>query len=249
MSNDIGIIESYIISGKTQLEISLILNVTPSTVYNRIRKKYKNENFQKIRERLTGSRYTVSTKQKRSIISKKQKPSLVKKIDKNVLESLILKDLYLTDICKLLNVTDPTLNKFIKKHYNCTFKYLREKITGEKVTRATINKLKNNIHYIFKNSKDFNILGRLYLLKVYNEKEEFYKIGITRTDVGSRYKSSMLRHFYKYTIEEEIEGNLFNLYQIEQSLKKIYSNYSYTPTYRFDGRTECFSIYIPLKIL
>ena len=248
VESDVSIIELYIIDGKTQLEISRMLNVTPGTVGNRLKKRYGNIGVQKIREKLTGDRYTTSTKAKRSAISRRKKPSLIKTIDKSILESLILKDLHLKDICKLLKVTDPTLNKFIKLNYNCTFRYLREKFTGEKVPKDTIEKLKNNIHYIFKNTNACNLTGRLYLLKVYNADEIFYKIGITRSTVHNRYISSRLNCFYKYKIEEEITGNLLEMYKAEQSLKRIYCNYAYTPIHKFDGRTECFSIYIPLKL-
>lgn len=246
---DVCTIEYYIKEGKTQLEICKILGVSTGTVANRLKQRYGSIGFQKIRERLTGSRYTLSTKIKRSNISKRAKPTLVKTIDKNILESLILKDLHLKEVCKLLCVTDPTLNKFIKANYNCTFRYLREKITGEKVPKDTIDKLKNNIHFIVKSSDTCNIDGRLYLIKVYNDEEEFYKIGITRSTVYQRYISSTLKHFYKYKVEEEVTGNLLKLYYTEQFLKKVYCNYVYMPKHKFDGRTECFSVYVPISLL
>ena len=238
----------YIHSGKTQREISKLLGVTPSTVYNRLKKIYGDIGFLNIREKLTGERHSLSSREKRSFVSRQKKPGLVKAVDKHILESLIKKDLYLSEICKILRVSDPTLNKFIKENYNCTFKYLRERITGEKVTKSTLEKLKNNINYIFKNSNTSNLTGRLYLLRVYNKDEEFYKIGITRSTVDYRFNSSKINQFYEYSIEEEITGNLLEMYQAEQTLKRIYCNYSYMPKHKFDGRTECFSIYVPLKL-
>lgn len=242
------IIEFYIRSGKTQREICELLGITPTTVTNRLQKVHGSIGMLEIRKKLTGERHSESSRTRRSIISRKMKPRISKTICKDILESLIAEDLCLKDICTLLQVTDPTLNKFIRANYNCTFKYLRERITGEKVTRATIEKLKNNIHYIFKNSDAITLPGRLYLLRIFNNEEEFYKIGITRSTVDERYGSSALKHFYKYVVEEEIVGSLLEMYQAEQVLMKAYSNYSYIPKNKFDGRTECFSIYVPLKL-
>jgi len=247
MKDDVFIIEYYIKEGKTQLEIAKILEVTSSTIINRLRKKYVRESFQQIRKALTGNRLTINSQQVRSAISRRTKRKKI--INKDILISLIKKDLYQEDICKILKVTEPTLNNFIKANYNFTFKYLREQITGRKVTKNTIKKLQNNIFYTTTSLKGIDIIGKLYLLKVSSEDEVFYKIGVTKTSINTRYKNSSLHKNYKINILEEVEGNLYDMFQVEQLLKKLYSLYKYIPKYRFDGCTECFSIFIPLKII
>lgn len=84
---------------------------------------------------------------------------------------------------------------------------------------------------------------KVYVIRCYNEKEEFIKIGITIKTVAQRFqsKSSMP---YSYEILKEIKGSADFVWDKEKELHKLYKQYSYKPLKSFDGQTECFTINI-----
>lgn len=93
---------------------------------------------------------------------------------------------------------------------------------------------------IFKNNCN-NGLGILYVIKCFNETEEFYKIGITSRSIEERFKyNSDLP--YKYEVIQEIRDTSENIYTLEKVLHKIYCQWRYKPLKPFGGITECFML-------
>lgn len=79
--------------------------------------------------------------------------------------------------------------------------------------------------------------GILYVIKCWNEKEEFYKVGITSRTIKQRFSNFP----YNYIILQEITSIPENVYNIEKILKKNLKEFKYTPSVKFGGSThECF---------
>lgn len=80
-----------------------------------------------------------------------------------------------------------------------------------------------------------------YVLRLYDEKESFYKVGVTNC-VDSRIKN----YTGIYNVEKiYIEDNLHNAtfaYDMEQKILKEFINFKYTPKKYFSGYTECLII-------
>lgn len=80
----------------------------------------------------------------------------------------------------------------------------------------------------------------VYIIKCYNHKEEFYKIGITTYTVKERFESDS-KLPYQYEIIKELKTNLYNAIYLEQQLQDLHKDYLYAPKIEFGGYTECFS--------
>ena len=81
-----------------------------------------------------------------------------------------------------------------------------------------------------------------YILKCFNEDEEFYKIGITSRSVKHRYSRSHSMP-YEYKIIKEVKGTADFVWDIESKSKKQYKDFSYLPNIKFAGsKTECFNL-------
>lgn len=79
-----------------------------------------------------------------------------------------------------------------------------------------------------------------YIIKCFNENEEFYKIGITKYNIKKRYKTKILMP-YKYEIIQEIKGEAGEIWDIEFKNKKELRDFKYHPVIRFAGESECFT--------
>jgi hypothetical protein len=79
----------------------------------------------------------------------------------------------------------------------------------------------------------------LYIIKMYNEEECFYKIGKTFIGVDKRFA----KHNIKYNIETIYtlceDGKVVS--QLEDYLKRENAEFKYTPKHTFGGMHECFS--------
>jgi hypothetical protein len=79
----------------------------------------------------------------------------------------------------------------------------------------------------------------LYVVRVYNEGEAFYKVGVT-FDLSSRF--SRLKTCYKWrTVARYSSWNAGRVFDLEQRLHKQFTSLSYLPTASFGGQTECYS--------
>lgn len=94
-----------------------------------------------------------------------------------------------------------------------------------------------NLTIIERNKETFSKINCfLYKIRLFNDDESFYKIGITTKDVNIR-----LRSFpYNNEIIEIISSNLYDAYIMEQNFHNILKNYKYKPKLNFGGKTECF---------
>ena len=92
------------------------------------------------------------------------------------------------------------------------------------------------LSYISKNFDSFKV----YIIKCWDENEEFYKIGRTFTTMEHRFKSKR-KMPYNYSIMEVVEGSAEEMYNLENELQRKHKEFEYTPKIEFAGITECFS--------
>lgn len=79
---------------------------------------------------------------------------------------------------------------------------------------------------------------QVYVVRLFNEIENFIKIGITSIGFNKRkYKIP-----YEYEILKEIKGSPLFVYDKEIELHRKFKKYKYIPKISFGGQTECFSI-------
>lgn len=85
-----------------------------------------------------------------------------------------------------------------------------------------------------------NINITLYIIKCFNDNEQFYKIGITSKDVHLRFK---YKHQlpYDYEVIDLYTNDIKLLSKLERRLHDRLKHVSYKPHKRFAGHTECFS--------
>lgn len=88
------------------------------------------------------------------------------------------------------------------------------------------------------NSKNCNPL--VYIIRCFNENEEFIKIGITSNTISYRFKQKTAMP-YSYEIIKEIKGSPDFVFDEEHRLHKLYKNHQYKPLIYFSGETECFN--------
>lgn len=85
----------------------------------------------------------------------------------------------------------------------------------------------------------------LYLVKLFNEQEIFYKIGLTIHE-------NILKRFhdvpYKKSVIEKMEGNLYDLIFREKFFLNKFKDSNYKPKLYFKGHTECFNKQILEKL-
>lgn len=89
--------------------------------------------------------------------------------------------------------------------------------------------------------KKNNGYGFLYVIRCWNETEEFYKIGITSTSIKYRFRGNISLP-YKYEIIHNIKDKAENVYNAEKFLHKLFKDYAYQPYLKFKGYTECFQL-------
>lgn len=99
-------------------------------------------------------------------------------------------------------------------------------------------------HKAGKNSRNFDSY-KVYVIKCWNEKEEFYKIGKTFRKLEDRFKDnveSLLPYNWK-KVESFIFNDGISTSHFERELQKLHNEVTYTPNIFFNGHTECFSEY------
>ena len=89
---------------------------------------------------------------------------------------------------------------------------------------------------------DFNYPMYTYLVRIFNDSESFYKVGVTK-DIGKRFSSryTNMGDTYSYEILTSRwfeNGNLSVL--LEQEILTLVQDYAYTPQVKIRGYTECF---------
>jgi len=77
----------------------------------------------------------------------------------------------------------------------------------------------------------------IYKIRLFDNNENFYKVGITTKDIKTRFRSFP----YSYEMLEIISINLYDAYIIEQEIHNHLKEYKYNPQIKFGGHTECFT--------
>lgn len=86
----------------------------------------------------------------------------------------------------------------------------------------------------------------IYIIRCYDEHEEFYKIGITTKSMDVRFPDRS-RLPYDYDVLTLQNGDRKKLYRFESLLLRLLRKYRYQPKKRFNGQTECFSNIEPIR--
>lgn len=85
-------------------------------------------------------------------------------------------------------------------------------------------------------SKNFDSY-KVYIIRCWNEHEEFYKIGKTFTKLETRFKEIP----YAIEVVKVITGKGLKISSLERSLQRDNKTFKYLPKINFGGRYECFS--------
>lgn len=87
--------------------------------------------------------------------------------------------------------------------------------------------------------------AQIYLVKLSNEEEQFYKIGKTINSTSQRFSGKRM----PYTVEiiHEYIDDILKIYDLEIKLHKLYKKYKYLPNIRFKGYTECYTLELPIQ--
>lgn len=93
--------------------------------------------------------------------------------------------------------------------------------------------------YFTKRPENKEIPSYLYMIRLYNEEESFYKIGLTTKTTEQRYKYFNLECNYKVEILYEEKCSLYEAWQREQQILRLNYQYKYRPKQTFRGFTEC----------
>jgi hypothetical protein len=80
----------------------------------------------------------------------------------------------------------------------------------------------------------------LYVVECFDEKEHFYKIGITTDSIKRRFDTK-IKMPYTYSIIKEIRGNAMEIYDLEVVAHRVNKEFKYKPIKEFKGHTECFT--------
>lgn len=86
------------------------------------------------------------------------------------------------------------------------------------------------------------VLPIIYIIRFFNNNENFIKIGRTSDTVSFRFCGK--KYPYSFEIINEIKGSPDFIYDEEIRLHRLYKDYKYKPLLNFKGKTECFNISI-----
>src|SRR5690606_19081413 len=91
-----------------------------------------------------------------------------------------------------------------------------------------------------KESKYFDSF-KVYIIRCWNDNEEFYKIGRTFTPVERRFRDKKSMPYNYEVLEEIIFDSALDCFNKETELKRQSKEFKYLPSIDFDGKHECFS--------
>ena len=80
---------------------------------------------------------------------------------------------------------------------------------------------------------------KVYIIKIWNDEEVFYKVGKTFKTVTERFKGGRLP--YDYVVIDVIEGSGPHISKLEVEMQKINEDNRYVPKIKFGGMYECFT--------
>lgn len=96
--------------------------------------------------------------------------------------------------------------------------------------------------------KNKNGNATLYVIKCYNDRESFYKVGITSNNLRLRFESKREMP-YRFDEIYSIDGEAGYIYDLEVRLHSLLKPYLYKPEISFRGYTECFTTIKPIDNL
>jgi hypothetical protein len=82
---------------------------------------------------------------------------------------------------------------------------------------------------------------KVYIIRCFNESEEFIKVGRTYNKVSWRFRNKVLLP-YEFNVLNEIVGSAKFVFDKENELKRIIKEFKYIPNISFSGMQECFSM-------
>jgi len=88
-------------------------------------------------------------------------------------------------------------------------------------------------------SKNFDSF-KVYIIKCWNDNEEFYKIGRTFTKVSYRFKTKKSMPYQYEILNEFIFDDALSCFERENYLKRQHKEFKYKPRNDFHGMHECF---------
>lgn len=89
-------------------------------------------------------------------------------------------------------------------------------------------------------SKNFDSF-KVYIIKCWNENEEFYKIGKTFTTIEKRFKNKTYMP-YNWKKVQVFKGGAKEMSILEKKLQKNNKKHKYTPKNNFKGVNECYNL-------
>ncbi len=81
--------------------------------------------------------------------------------------------------------------------------------------------------------------GFLYVIYCHNNRESFYKIGVTSQDLSDRFHRKDFMP-YDFDVSYLIEQNAEYIFNLESRIHSLLFEYKHKPLIHFDGHTECF---------
>lgn len=141
-------------------------------------------------------------------------------------------------ICSIHGVFQQYSHSHLKGHgcYKCSVSYIRSKNcinpTGWSVNKWDETSIK---------SKNFDSF-KVYIIRCWNENEEFYKIGRTFKSVKNRFRSKILMPYNYEIVNEYIFETAKEAHNKETELKRLHKELKYIPNIFFSGMHECFTV-------
>lgn len=89
-----------------------------------------------------------------------------------------------------------------------------------------------------KNKEEWILIeAHFYILRCFNEEEEFFKVGVTKNSIKKRYPRRRMP--YNYEIIADKITTLYDAIEIETRILKENKEYQYIPKIYFEGYSEC----------
>jgi len=82
---------------------------------------------------------------------------------------------------------------------------------------------------------------KCYIIKVFDDKESFIKIGRTYLTVQKRFRTKCMLP-YNYEVLNTIVGDPKFIMSMESEIKRKLKNFKYSPNKYFNGKDECFTL-------
>jgi hypothetical protein len=98
------------------------------------------------------------------------------------------------------------------------------------------------IYHINRTTLDTTKTAMVYIIKLSNMNEEFYKVGVTINDVKKRFSSKMVIAGYDIHIIQTTVMTLGEAIIREHHIINEHAHHKYVPMNKFSGHTECLSI-------